>query len=48
MKSIKNLWAELESTLFIEFLGNPSESGAHLLYFFRQINNLSKEHFLIL
>lgn len=40
----KKFEAELESTLFIG-AGNPSESGAHLLYFFRQINNLSKEHF---
>lgn len=35
---------EVEKTLFIG-AGNPSESGAHLLYFFRQMNNLSKEMF---
>lgn len=27
-------------------VGNPSESGAHLLYFFRQENNLSKKLFV--
>lgn len=27
-------------------IGNPSESGAHLLYFFRQENNLSKKNFI--
>lgn len=27
-------------------IGNPSESGTHLLYFFRQENHLSKEHFM--
>jgi hypothetical protein len=36
--------SELEKTLFIG-AGNPSESGAHLLYYFRQVNNLSKERF---
>lgn len=35
---------EINQTLFIG-AGNPSESGAHLLYFFRQMNNLSKERF---
>lgn len=35
---------EIEKTLFIG-AGNPSESGAHLLYFFRQMNNLSKNRF---
>lgn len=35
---------ELASTRFIG-VGNPSESGAHLLYFFRQINRLSKTQF---
>lgn len=35
---------EINKTLFIG-AGNPSESGAHLLYFFRQMNNLSKERF---
>ena len=34
--------------MFTRFLGvgTPSESGVHLLYFFRQENGLSKEHFL--
>lgn len=27
-------------------VGNPAESGCHLLYYFRQENNLSKQHFL--
>lgn len=40
----KKFLAELESTLFIG-AGNPSESGTHLLYFFRQINHLSKDQF---
>lgn len=36
---------ELKKTRFIG-VGNPSESGAHLLYFFRQENNLSKNNFI--
>ncbi len=36
---------ELRETRFIG-VGNPSESGAHLLYFFRQENNLSKRNFI--
>lgn len=36
---------ELNSTRFIG-IGNPSESGAHLLYYFRQVNRLSKELFV--
>jgi hypothetical protein len=36
---------ELATTRFIG-IGNPSESGAHLLYYFRQVNHLSKELFL--
>lgn len=36
---------ELKNTRFIG-IGNPSESGAHLLYFFRQENNLSKRNFI--
>jgi hypothetical protein len=35
----------LDKTRFLG-IGNPSESGVHLLYFFRQENGLSKEHFL--
>ncbi|MCI1057051.1 phosphoribosyltransferase-like protein [Stenotrophomonas maltophilia] len=34
----------LRHTRFIG-VGNPSESGAHLLYYFRQINGLSKDLF---
>jgi len=36
---------ELNTTRFVG-VGNPSESGAHLLYYFRQINRLSKELFV--
>lgn len=35
---------QLASTRFIG-VGNPSESGCHLLYYFRQVNNLSKKLF---
>jgi hypothetical protein len=37
--------AALGRTRFLG-VGNPSESGVHLLYFFRQENRLSKDHFL--
>jgi hypothetical protein len=36
---------ELQRTRFLG-VGNPSESGAHLLYYFRQENRLSKGFFL--
>jgi hypothetical protein len=36
---------ELLDTKFIG-VGNPSESGVHLLYYFRQENNLSKQLFI--
>jgi hypothetical protein len=36
--------SELKSTRFIG-VGNPAESGAHLLYYFRQVNRLSKDLF---
>lgn len=36
---------ELESTRFLG-VGNPSESGVHLLYYFRQECQLSKEFFI--
>lgn len=36
---------ELATTRFIG-VGNPSESGAHLLYYFRQINHLPKNLFV--
>ncbi|WP_033080595.1 hypothetical protein [Colwellia psychrerythraea] len=36
---------DLSETRFLG-IGNPSESGTHLLYFFRQENNLSKDDFL--
>ena len=35
---------ELASTRFVG-LGNPAESGAHLLYVFRQVNYLPKDYF---
>lgn len=35
---------ELQATKFLG-VGNPSESGAHLLYFFRQVNYLEKNLF---
>jgi hypothetical protein len=36
---------ELASTRFLG-VGNPSESGAHLLYYFRQVNRLKKDLFI--
>lgn len=36
---------ELNATRFMG-VGNPSESGTHLLYFFRQINRLKKDLFV--
>lgn len=36
---------ELNATRFLG-MGNPSESGAHLLYYFRQINNLNRNLFV--
>ncbi|RQU83852.1 hypothetical protein DF133_29805 [Burkholderia cenocepacia] len=45
IKLIRDLYRqELEATRFIG-VGNPSESGAHLLYYFRQVNRLPKELF---
>jgi hypothetical protein len=35
----------LERTRFLG-MGNPSESGTHLLYMFRQVNGLSKKQFI--
>ena len=37
--------SELMATRFLS-VGNPSESGSHLLYFFRQENRLGKQHFI--
>lgn len=37
--------SELASTRFLG-MGNPSESGAHLLYYFRQTNRLPKSQFI--
>lgn len=36
---------EIDATKFVG-VGNPSESGVHLLYFFRQENELSKHNFI--
>lgn len=36
---------EISATRFLG-VGNPSESGTHLLYFFRQENHLSKDKFM--
>lgn len=36
---------ELEATRFVG-VGNPAESGSHLLYYFRQINYLPKDLFI--
>jgi hypothetical protein len=27
-------------------MGNPAESGTHLLYYFRQVNNINKDLFI--
>lgn len=44
--SIEMLYGiELDSTKFLG-VGNPSESGVHLLYYFRQENDLRKSNFL--
>ena len=40
-----NYKRELAATRFVG-LGNPSESGAHLLYYFRQVNHLPKDLFV--
>lgn len=41
----RGLEQEMRETRFVG-LGNPSESGVHLLYYFRQENKLSKDQFL--
>jgi len=41
----KLLQTELSNTRFVP-VGNPSESGAHILYYFRQENKLKVDHFL--
>jgi len=42
---IKEFGSVLSKTRFIG-VGNPSESGSHLLYYFRQENRLGKEYFI--
>jgi hypothetical protein len=36
---------ELNQTRFLG-MGNPAESGTHLLYYFRQVNNINKDLFI--
>lgn len=43
---IENKFKEEEKNTRFLGVGNPSESGAHLLYFFRQENKLSKKMFV--
>lgn len=43
---IERLFSEKEKKTRFFGVGNPSESGAHLLYFFRQENKLSKKLFI--
>lgn len=46
IKLLGNLFQkELDATRFLG-IGNPAESGAHLLYFFRQVNYLKKDLFI--
>jgi hypothetical protein len=46
LKEIEALYVtELTNTRFLG-IGNPSESGVHLLYYFRQENLLSKDNFI--
>lgn len=40
----KHYQDQLSATRFVG-LGNPAESGAHLLYVFRQVNDLPKDYF---
>lgn len=45
LEQLNNLYDDdLKKTLFIG-IGNPAESGAHLLYIFRQVNDLEKNLF---
>jgi len=45
-KLLRKMYAkELEATRFVG-VGNPAESGAHLLYYFRQVNYLPKDLFI--
>lgn len=43
---IEPLFVDLQRKTRFFGVGNPSESGAHLLYFFRQENRLSKQLFI--
>jgi hypothetical protein len=42
---LRETYQALKHTRFLG-VGTPSESGVHLLYYFRQENGLSKDHFL--
>ncbi|MCK5051104.1 MAG: hypothetical protein KAS53_05165 [Candidatus Cloacimonetes bacterium] len=46
LKFIKEKFEKEKAKTKFLGIGNPSESGIHLLYYFRQENNLSKEMFL--
>lgn len=41
----KSFQEKLDQTRFLG-MGNPSESGTHLLYYFRQVNDINKELFI--
>lgn len=43
---IATQFAQIEFNTKFVGIGNPSESGTHLLYFFRQVNDLSKKRFI--
>lgn len=45
-KFIESKFKTLESKTLFLGIGNPSESGTHLLYFFRQENRLSRQRFI--
>ena len=52
IKEKENLGGDIQTTLFnllnnvrFSYLGQPSESGAYMLYYFRQENNLSIDYF---
>lgn len=43
---LRKLYAEEQKATRFLGVGNPAESGAHLLYFFRQVNYLPKDLFI--
>ncbi len=44
--AIRKLFKEEQASTRFVGLGNPAESGAHLLYYFRQVNHLPKDLFI--